>query len=75
MPASGVTVAFSDGVKAPFGTSAAISLAGGASQRVSVVWKGVRKGTEDVIATIDPLDTIKESREDNNKVKASVVIP
>ena len=73
--ASGVTVGFSDGTKPAFGTSTATTLAAGASKRVSVVWRGVRPGQEDVIATVDPLNRIAESDETNNKVAQVLTIP
>ena len=72
-PATGVTTSFTDGRKAPFGTTAPITLAAGASQRVSVVWKGATNG-KTVTAVVDPQNAVVESDETNNKAASTLTV-
>ncbi len=71
---SGVTAAFTDGTN-PIGTSSPITLAAGASSRVSVAWAGVKRGAHTVVVTVDPLDRIAEANEGNNRASGSVFVP
>lgn len=73
-PASGITVAFSSGAHAPFGTSTPITLSPGASTLVSVPWKAAKKGTVTITAVIDPQNLIAESNESNNKTSSTLTI-
>ncbi len=69
-PLSGITVAFFDGRKSAFGTSSPIALAGGETQRVEVLYKAAGSGRQ-VVAVIDPQNTIAEQNEGNNKTASS----
>jgi len=71
--ATGAVTRFLDG-GILIGDSAPVTLAPGASQRVDVTWKSARKGTHTVTAVVDPVNTIAESREDNNKSQATVTV-
>lgn len=71
--ATGAVTRFLSGSTA-IGDTSAITLAPGASQRVDVVWSGVKKGTYTVTAVADPNNVIAESREDNNKSSAIVSV-
>ena len=76
--ASGATVRFFDGCRPcgakAIGTSTGVSLAPGASTRVTVTWSGATRGAHTVTAVADPARKIRESRESNNKCQAAVTV-
>lgn len=72
--ASNVVVRFMEDTSI-VGNSAPVSLEAGASADVSIVWPTTRtRGTHVITAVADPLNTVSESDEANNKTQASVYI-
>jgi subtilase family serine protease len=60
---------------ATVGNGALSNLEAGASADVSIVWPTTRtRGTHVITAIADPLNTVSESDEANNKTQASVYI-
>lgn len=56
------------------GDATAVTLAPGASTRVTVTWQKAKKGTHTVTAVVDPANTIRESQEGNNKASTTLTI-
>jgi hypothetical protein len=72
--ASGVVVKFMEDTST-VGSSAPVSLDAGASADVSIVWPTTRtRGSHVVTAIADPVNTVSESDEANNRAQASVNI-
>jgi RHS repeat-associated protein len=55
-------------------TSTSILLAPGQFQDVTCEWLAPTAGTQNIVATVDPLNTINEGNETNNTAAASLVI-
>jgi len=77
-PATGAVVRFLVGCPCKSVTiadTAPITLAAGASQRVTVTWSTAKKGsTYYVTAVADPLNKIRESNENNNRSASQVTV-
>ncbi len=72
-PASGVVARVLDG-STVIGDTAPVTLAPGASTRVSLTWTKPGKGTHTLTAVVDPDNRIAESQESNNKCTATVTV-